>query len=270
MTRPPFRRAPIRAVAVLALTVGLTLTGCSAFSIAPQRPAHPLTATSFPATVKAAERNVRSVHEHIVTEAGKQTSTVDADVALDAQGQPSVHETITTTGQPKTEVIYAGGVFYVKAGKTTNNTWLTVDPKDPSNPLGAAAASLQSSITQTDPIRAAAAQKAAIAYVQLSGRPVTLDGERTTPYVVGVNTAAVVGQLGALGQALAKTLPPRIEYDWWIGDDGLPRRYTLVVTGMNQDARFTDWNKPVHITAPTPGTTSAAASTGAPFVAGRA
>jgi hypothetical protein len=257
--RPDPTRIRPAALATLALAVAsLTLAGCSGLYILPQRPARPLTATSFPTTIQAAEKNVRSVHEHIVTQTGKKTSTIDADVVVNPQNQPSVRETISSTGQPKTEVIYVGGVFYVNAGATTHNTWLTIDPKDPSNPLGSAAAELLPSITQADPSQSASLQKTAIAYVQVSGNPVTLDQEHTTPYMVAINTTAALGQLGTLGQAIANSLPAQLDYDWWIGDDGLPRRYTVVVTGMNQDALFTDWNKPIHITAPGPGTVTAA------------
>lgn len=264
-------RRPLLTVAVLAASA-LALTGCARmpaldFPTVQQKPAHPLTAKTFLPTIGQAEGRARSFHEVLQAQSGKKSETIQADVAIAAAGL-ELKETIAESGQPEVDAVLVGGKLYVRTAKLDHGAWASVDLNALGKELGASAASL--GISASTPEQSTELLKKAIAYVQPSGQPVVVDGVEATPYVVAIDTAAAPEFLGPLA-LVAGQLPAQLDYDWWVGADGLPRRYTVLADGLSEDVRYTGWNQPVTITAPVvppaaSTSTSAAGLTVAPAV----
>ncbi|HEY0247013.1 MAG TPA: hypothetical protein VGC45_02030 [Gryllotalpicola sp.] len=250
MTHPfrlPSRRR--RALAgILALGCAVALTGCVELSAAEQPPRDALTTTTFAPTLAAAQKGMRSVHLELRAAAGKTRITITADVAKTAHGT-ALRESFAGTGLPTMDLVRLGTTSYLKAGKLTHGGWQKVDLGDKTSAVGKALDGTDPT-DGLDPATMTAELKDAISFVQPSGSPKVVDGERTIPYIVVVNTAKALELSGPLAE-LTDAVPAQLSYDWWIGDDGLPRRYTVVADGISQDVRFSKWNDDITITDPT-------------------
>lgn len=250
-TRPAHRHTLLLAAA--ALGCALALSGCAAQNpaLAAQQPAVKLTTGNFLSTIEAAQKKAGSAHEHIVTTAAKQTATIDGDISgLADTSKLAIRENLTISGKPAWSLIDVDKKVYINLGKDTGNAYLALSGAAASSPAGKASDTINDAISQSNLLTQQAAMKEGIQYVQRAGDPTTIDGISATPFVVGVDTAPLADTLSSAGVSSA-ALPPQIDIDYWIGTDGLPRRISLLVGGVDEEAYFTHWGAAVVITAPT-------------------
>ena len=75
----------------------------------------------------------------------------------------------------------------------------------------------------------------------------TIGGEKLDRYAVSVNTAKA---LAAQGKKVPAGLPKTLTYSMWMDKSHLVRRMSFSLSGVSMVMNMTDYNKPVHITAP--------------------
>jgi hypothetical protein len=78
-------------------------------------------------------------------------------------------------------------------------------------------------------------------------RTETIGGQQLERYAVTVNTAKA---LAAQGKKVPAGLPKTLTYSMWLDKAHLVRRMTFDLSGVSMVMNMTDYNKPVHITAP--------------------
>jgi len=247
------------AIAAVLAASALALTGCSMPAAltpdAARSSVHELTAKDFAATLAAAQKNARTFHESLQASSGKTTLSIRADVSEGAPGF-AMRETVQVTGKPQTEVIVSSGKVWARSAKLTGGAWAASSLSQVAASLGLAPAALGTT-GQAPAAAAFRAQAGAVAYTQTSGSQVQVDGVWAAPYVVAIDTAAADAFVAPLA-AVAGTLPEQLDYDWWIGQDDLPRRYTVITGAASEDVTFTGWNQQIRIVTPAPAVTTAA------------
>jgi len=75
----------------------------------------------------------------------------------------------------------------------------------------------------------------------------TVGGEKLDRYAVSVNTAKA---LAAQGKKVPAGVPKTLMYSMWLDKSHLVRRLSFDLSGVSMVMNMTDYNKPVHITAP--------------------
>jgi len=75
----------------------------------------------------------------------------------------------------------------------------------------------------------------------------TVAGQKLDRYAVTVNT---VKALAAQGKKVPSGLPKTLTYSIWLDKANLVRKLTFNLSGVSMVMTMTDYNKPVHITAP--------------------
>lgn len=75
----------------------------------------------------------------------------------------------------------------------------------------------------------------------------TIGGEKLDRYAVSVNTAKA---LAAQGKKVPAGVPKTLVYSMWMDKSHLVRRLSFDLSGVSMVMNMTDYNKPVHITAP--------------------
>ena len=75
----------------------------------------------------------------------------------------------------------------------------------------------------------------------------TIGGEKLDRYAVSVNTAKA---LAAQGKKVPAGVPKTLMYSMWLDKSHLVRRLSFDLAGVSMVMNMTDYNKPVHITAP--------------------
>jgi hypothetical protein len=78
-------------------------------------------------------------------------------------------------------------------------------------------------------------------------RTETIGGQQLDRYAVSVNTAKA---LAAQGKKVPAGVPKTLTYSMWLDKAHLIRRMTFDLGGVSMVMSMTDYNKPVHITAP--------------------
>jgi hypothetical protein len=78
-------------------------------------------------------------------------------------------------------------------------------------------------------------------------RTETVGGQKLDRYAVSVNTAKA---LAAQGKKVPAGMPKTLTYSMWMDKSHLVRRLSFDLAGVSMVMNMTDYNKPVHITAP--------------------
>lgn len=78
-------------------------------------------------------------------------------------------------------------------------------------------------------------------------RAETIGGQQLDRYAVTVNTAKA---LAMQGKKIPAALPKTLVYSMWLDRSHLVRRMTFDLSGVSMVMNMSDYNKPVHITAP--------------------
>jgi hypothetical protein len=78
-------------------------------------------------------------------------------------------------------------------------------------------------------------------------RTETVGGQKLDRYAVSVNTAKA---LAAQGKKVPAGMPKTLTYSMWMDKSHLVRQLSFDLAGVSMVMNMTDYNKPVHITAP--------------------
>jgi len=138
------------------------------------------------------------------------------------------------------------GVVYMSLGEQTDGRFVTIDLA--TDPMGQEFALM---LEQLDPAAQMAAAKEAVLEYRQEGEPETIDGVEATPYVLVLDTAAVMELSGAPTEDLEGVeLPETLEYTMFVGPDDLPRRTVTDVMGVQMTMDFSGYGEDVVIEAP--------------------
>lgn len=153
-------------------------------------------------------------------------------------------------GMGDIDMILVDGTMYMNLGKLSNGKYAATDLDDPQG-LGA----MLGGLDQLNFAEQTKALEGAIEDFETGGTE-TIDGVETTEYVLTVDVATLNEQMeGPLGDMDmgAAGLPDTLEYAFWVGEDGLPRRLTMDLGAAGTvEMEMSGWGEPVDIEAPAP------------------
>lgn len=244
-------RSRLAAVGVVAL---LAVSACGTAENATNDPSsttsaatQALTTDDFASTLADAQLSAQSAHLQMKIGVGGQDITAEGDVAAASDpAQSKLAMTLDAGGMGNLEMRLVDKVFYLNGGPMTSNKFAEIDLNDPNNPL---AKSFGPMIDQMDPAKSVEALKGAISSVQKSGSPETIDGVRTQPYKVVIDTAKLTDS-SMFGDTGTVSLPDQLTFMYWVGPDNLPRKLTSDMGQATFEATFTKWGEDVTIEAP--------------------
>lgn len=245
----------LAAVSLSAVAVA-TMAGCSSSgqgaiaTASASQQTSVLTTASFPSVVGDAVGAARSAHVDMTITASGNTITADGDVSYgDATSGTVMAMTMNLPTMSNVDMKFVGGKIYIDLGAQTQNKYVAIDPANGSNAISKSFASIADS---ADPGKAFTLVKSAISSVTVAGAPVALDGVEATPYTVSLMTSGLLSALG-LPTTATSTLPPQIDYTYWIGPDNLIRKETFTLAGTSEELDYSKWGEPVSVQAPDPG-----------------
>ncbi len=178
-------------------------------------------------------------------------------------GRSGLEFSVTTSAGGRTvKMIFVGGAAYMNVGeKYQGKSWLRISPRG-TDPLSKALAPL---LTQLGTSLDVGSQVANAKGSTITGTTRTdLDGKAVTKYSVVQSPEAFQAQLDKFAttpemraQLRKQFKGASTETQLWVGDDDLPARYeTRVVGGSAPETTttvsYSDWGKPVTISAPRP------------------
>lgn len=262
-------------LAGVAVAAGLALAGCgsnqTAGSGGPANNQQQDSGTIFQSLADLANKAgpasaaKSSTHMTITTEGGSQSLHGQGDLRLG--NNPAINLTINAGAAGDIGIRLVDSVFYVNLGTaspSSDKPWVKIDASG-SDPMSKTFASLVNALkTQSDPAQA---------FKQMAGagqitavKPEQLNGERTTHYSINVDLQKLVAlqedpSLKSLMQtAVAAISQKTVPYEVWLNQDNLPVKLTTSVpvqdpttkqaTVTKTTIEYSDWGKPVNITAP--------------------
>lgn len=239
------------AAAVLTLTAGLVLAGCSGddepkpgptSASSDDRAGDPagdaLTREDFASTVSAAMLEAGSVH--VALDFGSAGASGEGDVAVGADAA-ATSLAVSLNGN---EVVLVDGTYYVNLGQFSGGMFLRVDP-DSGGTFGQTFKGL---LDQANPATQLTLFESALTDFAVGDGATEVDGVATTAYVLTLDPSKVLtpDQLALAGGEL----PASIEVTMLLGPDDLPRRVTTSLAGAEVVIDYTAWGDPVEIAAP--------------------
>lgn len=239
------------AAAVLTLTAGLVLAGCSGddepkpgptSASSDDRAGDPagdaLTREDFASTVSAAMLEAGSVH--VALDFGSAGASGEGDVAVGADAA-STSLAVSLNGN---EVVLVDGTYYVNLGQFSGGMFLRIDPGSG----GTFAETFGGLLDQANPATQLRLSESALTDFTVGAGTEKADGVSTTPYVLTLDPSKVLTpeQLALAGG----DLPASIEVTMLVGPDDLPRRVTTTIAGAEVVIDYTAWGDPVEIQAP--------------------
>lgn len=171
-----------------------------------------------------------------------------------------------TTPQGAMSMVLLDNVFYIKLPQELEpgKSWLKIDANDKSNPMAQALGGMTEQMSKNADPRATLEQFEKAGEIT-DTEEVELDGKQTTHYTITVDVEKLAANQedptmkSAMDQAIKGGLKD-FPVDVWIGEDDLPVRFTMDMptpnpaTGKTASVKmqidYTDWGKPVDITAP--------------------
>lgn len=245
------RPRPIAAVwAGGAATLALALTGCAS---ADPQPAATVAPVGFASAVSEAIKTATAVQvKETVTTDGKTTFTIDAQVTGIPGGKPQVSEHVKSSSST-VDAIYTDGMFYANTGASSFNHYLEVTPGPKAkDPLAATIGPYLTSMTTAHSPGSLAPAGQGIVFAQPAGPDAVVNGTRTTPYLVAIDTQKAESALALLlhlDPQLAAAIPAEVNADYWLAGDNLPLRVS-VITGTTDIEASYQWNASAPISAP--------------------
>ena len=260
----PFRRviaAPAAAVLLCALTAcGGSTSGSDASPTAsasataeesptPEPESTTLTAENFIRTIVDAQVAAASYDFVMEMTSQGQVAGMDGSVHLGGDA-PSLSLNMNMPEMPGMSIRSSGGMTYVSLGELTGGKFIEVDPDDTSNPLSAGFAD---AMKEVDPTMGLAGQEAAIVSVTPVGEPEVVDGVELQTYEVVVDPSKMPEEMAALEADLppGTEVPATLSYAYQVGDDGLVRKVTFDIMGIQSTMSFTNWGSAAPVQAPT-------------------
>ncbi|GAA1735458.1 hypothetical protein GCM10009710_14840 [Aeromicrobium alkaliterrae] len=197
-----------------------------------------------------------------VTDAQAAVQTVTMDLRMSLEGEELVGQAQTRTGDDPTDVDMVmtmempglgtmemrliDQVLYLSLGIESDGKFVRIDADD--EMFGE---QFDLMLEQMDPRVQMAMMKDAVLDYRQEGDPETIDGVEATPYVVVMDTEAVMEASGAPAEDLEGVpLPDTLESTIFVGPDDLPRRLVMDMIGVEMTMDFSGWGEPVVIEAP--------------------
>jgi hypothetical protein len=192
---------------------------------------------AFIAAMKAATKDVKTVHMVMEMSGQGQEITMEGDSRLEA-GNPASKLTMSMAGM-NLEMIVVDKKIYVKGipGQDTTK-WAVLDENNPM------AKELASSAKQLDPAQMYDEFDKALTDVKHVGKE-TVDGEAMNKYELTMDTKSIPDM--PTGQA---QLPETLTYLVWLDEKDRMRKVTFDVMGIAAVATLSGYGEPVEITAP--------------------
>ena len=246
----------LSSIAAVVLLAGLTLSACgdkddSATDKSSSKPAAgsetTLTQANFSQVLADSQAKAKSTHVDMTVGVGGQSIKAKGDVAVGSTpADGSMTMTMDMGSSMKMDMRLVDQVFYMNMGQVTDNKFVKIDLTDDSNPLSKQYGQI---MDQMDPAKQIDQLKDAVKSFEKKGAPKTLDGVKTQPYVVTVDTSKVKA-FADLPAASKSQVPDTIVYTMYIGSDDLPRRMEFDLAGSKSTMDYSKWGEPVDIKAP--------------------
>lgn len=165
-------------------------------------------------------------------------SVKDSAVALKIDGKSS--------GLGTLDLRLVDGAIYMNFGEMTGGKFMKLALDGSGD---AATDQLSELIDQVNPTAQLKQFESALKSFTQKGAAVTIDGVKTLPYEIVLDTSKLEGMAKAAKKAGDK-VPATVTYTMFVGADDLPRRITAKVVAMNFTLDYTKWGEPVDIKAP--------------------
>ncbi len=161
-----------------------------------------------------------------------------------ATPQMAMSMTMPQLGGRRLTMRYVDQVMYMSIpGATPAGTFVTIDPRDTSSPLGKNFSRLPDQMDPMYSFRALTSSLRTVAFVgsaRVAGTP-------TYHYRVSVDTGSL---LRSTGQQSVPGMPARLVYQVWLDGRDRVRQLSFAVLGTHTRMRMSRWGVPVHVQAP--------------------
>lgn len=239
------RALPVVAAAVLSL--GL-LAGCSDAKKAggdssDAVKAAALTQDTFASTIGDAMIDSGSVHLEMSGTISGQELSAEGDQAIGKTADDTRLALKLQVLGMDAELRLLDQVLYFDLGALTQGKFAKIDLTDTSNPLVAQFGGLTG---QADIAAQFESLEGAITGFEKAGEPETIDGVKTQPYVVTLDTTKLAD---AQNQDKAQ-IPESFTSTFFVGPDNLPRRMVVDVQGQALTFDLSKWGESVSIKKP--------------------
>lgn len=220
------------------------------------------TAAPKPATTKAADpvQPAPPAHLNRITFVPAMTSAIGKQKAwhtvgtVTANGSPLMTmDGFQTTNPVAMSMEMSGAAFQGKTAKVVvikNTAYLSIPGLTPAGKYKKVASGLNPQLSELieggDPTKIYKSFDKSMVDVKFV-RAETVGGQQLERYAVTVNTAKA---LAAQGKKIPAELPKTLTYSMWLDKSHLVRRMTFDLSGVSMVMTMTDYNKPVHISAP--------------------
>jgi hypothetical protein len=260
----------VKAVATAAASAGTSSASSSTTSSPTSSRASTSPAKGTPSLARLALRVAAAVKAkgtaRLVTSAGSSAAAVRATGVVRFRGsRVDVAMTSALPGGRTLKMVVVGGVAYMNLGeKYRGKNWVRIAPGGSNAASKALGPLFRQLTTGVDPqTQLAGAEDSKIT----AATHTTLRGVPATKYTVVSSEKALMAQLErfattpGLREALSRQFKgAHAEGVMWIGDDGLPLRIDIRVLGgaaaaTTTTVTYSDWGRPVSISAPPPGDT---------------
>lgn len=207
-----------------------------------------LSSDNFVSTIIQAQADAETSHIELTVDSAGQKVEAAGDIDVDEDpGDTEMAVKMTLPGIGEADLRLVDQVLYLNLGPLSENKFAKVDLNDPSNPLGK---SFDGLVDRLDPSKTLKDLEGAIKSVQKGGSPQEIDGVKTQPYDVVVDTTKAKDLAGAEAAGSTGQIPEEPTFKFWVGEDNLPRKLTSQVGGADIEATFTKWGDDVEIEAP--------------------
>jgi hypothetical protein len=211
---------------------------------------------------QTAETN--TAHMKLSADAAGQKLTGEGDLRMAADNAAMSMD--MTTPEGTMSMVLLDNVFYIKLPQELEpgKSWLKIDANDKSNPMAQALGGMTEQMSKNADPRATLEQFEKAGEIT-DTKEEELDGKQTTHYTITVDVEKLAANQedptmkSAMDQAIQSGLKD-FPVDVWIDEDDLPVRFTMDMptpnpaSGKTESVKmqidYTDWGKPVDITAP--------------------
>lgn len=213
---------------------------------------------------QTAETN--TAHMTISADAAGQKLSGEGDLKMDAQDAAMSMD--MTTPEGTMSMVLLDKAFYIKLPQELEpgKAWLKIDTND-DNPIAKALGGMTEQMSKNADPRATLEQFEKAGEITDS-KEEELNGKKTTHYTITVDVEKLAStqqdpsSKSAMDQAIKAGMKD-FPVDVWIDEDDLPARFTMDMptpdpasgktTSVKMQIDYTDWGKPVNITAPPAG-----------------
>ncbi|MBB4903966.1 LolA-like protein [Actinophytocola algeriensis] len=205
-----------------------------------------------------------TAHMKISADAAGQQLTGEGDLRMSADNAAMSMD--MTTPEGTMSMVLLDNIFYIKLPQELEpgKSWLKIDANDKSNPMAQALGGMTEQMSKNADPRATLEQFEKAGEIT-DTKEEELDGKQTTHYTITVDVEKLAANQedptmkSAMDQAIQSGLKD-FPVDVWIDEDDLPVRFTMDMptpnpaSGKTESVKmqidYTDWGKPVDITAP--------------------